>query len=302
MLVVLVGRLQLPDCVPLLSLEPVWIRLHDGGGDAGADVVAPGCRGGPDAQRRPTRDGEFIEITIGLFGPVPQPANHPGRAGPVRRLAGEWLHRRSLRPSGWCSDRTRQQRPERDMRVRATPFHPARRSRTRRCPCARAPSSPRTNLSSSLALAAAMPIVRNELKPVPTPASTRPGNISSRVAIALAVDADMTRSGWVTPVASAMRVVLARQAASVTKISRQISWESITHTLSNPSRSASWTCCTSVGIGWVPHNAIPRLGLRRATEARSPRMFQPFKSGLAASLHTGSTIPASGRLVVGHGL
>ena len=68
-----------------------------------------------------------------------------------------------------------------------------------------------TNLSSSVALAAGMPIVRNELKPVPTPARTRPGYISSSVAIALAVALTWRVSGLVTPVASEMREV-ARQA------------------------------------------------------------------------------------------
>src|SRR5262245_61605906 len=79
MLVVLVGRSELPDSLPFLALEPIRIRRHDGGRNPRADFVTPGCRGGPDSKWRPTRDRKLTEVATGMLGAVLEPPDSSGQ-------------------------------------------------------------------------------------------------------------------------------------------------------------------------------------------------------------------------------
>ena len=83
------------------------------------------------------------------------------------------------------------------------------------------------------------PIVSALLPPVPMPSTMRPGAISSSVAMALAATDQWRVWGTVTPGPSLIRVVPSAQAASVTHSSRQTRCESVIHTVSYPSDSAS---------------------------------------------------------------
>ena len=121
-----------------------------------------------------------------LLGPVPQPANTPveevrcnalqenGSIGdPCGQAGGVRTGRRNDNRNGTGALEPRDAAPHAVLELDAVPAQ-------ERFQAEDEPFQFRW-------LGAAMPIVRNELKPVPTPASTRPGNISSRVAIALAV-------------------------------------------------------------------------------------------------------------------
>ena len=95
------------------------------------------------------------------------------------------------------------------------------------------------------------PIVSALLPPVPMPSTMRPGASSSSVAMALAATDQWRVWGTVTPGPSFTRVVASAQAVSVTHSSRQIRCESVIHTVSYPSDSASRACRTTSGTGWL---------------------------------------------------
>ena len=100
-----------------------------------------------------------------------------------------------------------------------------------------------------------------ELPPVPMPRTMRPGASSSRVRMALAVTEAWRECGTVTPGPSLIRRVPSTQAVRVTQSSRHTRCVSVIHTVSKPSSSASWTCLTISGAGWVAR--MPRSNFTR---------------------------------------
>lgn len=82
------------------------------------------------------------------------------------------------------------------------------------------------------------PIGFTELSPVPSPSQTRPGASSATVFTAEATTLGIRVATFVTAEASVMRSVRAAASPIATHTSRQSSWESAIHAVSNPSRSA----------------------------------------------------------------
>ena len=127
-----------------------------------------------------------------------------------------------------------------------------------------------------------IPIVSALLPPVPMPSTMRPGAISSSVAIALAVTDQWRVCGTVTPGPSLIFEVASAQAASVVHSSRHTRCESVIHTVSNPSASASCAWRATSATGWLlrmptsnftiePCLSSWRDGVFCASQGRHPR-------------------------------
>ena len=94
------------------------------------------------------------------------------------------------------------------------------------------------------------------------PSTIRPGAISSSVAIALAVTDQWRVCGTVTPGPSLIFVVASAHAASVIHSSRHTRCESVIHTVSYPSASASCACRATSADRLIVQDANVELHVR----------------------------------------